>query len=516
MSSTPPPASPTSVTPSSDEPGWFGDGEGNQRFWDGSRWTALVSSRRVFPGRASSTPEPRLVSESPLPADYAPGAAGAAGAGAASAASPAGSTAAAADAPPADLPLAPPTGSPVAPPAGYPLAPPTGAPVAPPTGAPVAPPTGAPVAPPAGPPADAPVPAPRPTSVAGTFAPTSAVPAPPRAATTAASAPTARSTGTAPALRGRSTWPWAALAVAAVLVVAAAVIAGIPGLLIALGVVALVAGLVPLIRAGSAWIPGIRSRTTGGIAAALALVLIAGGAFASSVPAPREDVADPEALEISDPRPVPQATDPANPLPVSADGLVEMVDVTRMSGADAGDTLAAAGFGIAFADAAGGALVRQDVWIVARQDPAAGTRVAPGTTVTLTLSAPAPERIALPVVPKAPDVPSRPGTRPGTQQPGAPADPGTGNGGGGGSPAGPGPTTPGDPAPQPTTDPPTEPIPDPVPTTDPPVEPTTPPVDPPVEPPVDPPVDPPVEPTTPPEVPGTGGDPVPELPPVLG
>ncbi|WP_242460219.1 DUF2510 domain-containing protein, partial [Clavibacter michiganensis] len=75
MSSTPPPVSPTSVTPSSDEPGWFGDGEGNQRFWDGARWTSLVSSRRVFPGRASSTPEPKLISESPLPEDYAPGAA---------------------------------------------------------------------------------------------------------------------------------------------------------------------------------------------------------------------------------------------------------------------------------------------------------------------------------------------------------------------------------------------------------------------------------------------------------
>ncbi|MFT2689473.1 hypothetical protein [Clavibacter zhangzhiyongii] len=70
------------------------------------------------------------------------------------------------------------------------------------------------------------------------------------------------------------------------LVVAAAVIAGIPGLLIALGVVALVAGLIPLIRRGSAWIPGVRSRATGGVAAGLALVLIAGGAVASTVPTP--------------------------------------------------------------------------------------------------------------------------------------------------------------------------------------------------------------------------------------
>ncbi|WP_253255716.1 PASTA domain-containing protein, partial [Clavibacter michiganensis] len=256
--------------------------------------------------------------------------------------------------------------------------------------------------------------------------------APPRPATSAASAPTPRAAATAPALRGRSTWPWAALAVAAVLVVAAAVIAGIPGLLIALGVVALVAGLIPLLRSGAAWIPGIRTRAAGGLATGVALALIAGGAVASALPTPADDVADPDTIEISDSRPVPNATDPANPLPVSADGLVEMVDVTRMSGADAGDTLAASGFGIAFAGTGGGAFVRQDVGIVASQDPAAGTRVAPGTVVTLTLATPAPERIALPVVPKAPDVPSRPGTRPGTGI----FNPGTGGGTGGGGSSG--------------------------------------------------------------------------------
>ncbi|MBM7410407.1 hypothetical protein JOE38_000230 [Clavibacter michiganensis] len=498
MSSTPPPASPTSVTPSSDEPGWFGDGEGNQRFWDGARWTSLVSSRRVFPGRASSTPEPKLISESPLPEDYAPGAA--------PLAPPVGSAVdASVEAPPVGAPLAPPTGAPVAPPAGYAMAPPTGAPATPPTGLPTAPPTGAPLD----------VPAPRTSSVAGSFAP-------PRPATSAASAPTPRAATTAPALRGRSTWPWAALAVAAVLVVAAAVIAGLPGLLIALGVVALIAGLIPLVRSGAAWIPGIRTRAAGGAAAGLALVLIAGGAVASTLPTPSDDVADPDTIEISDSRPVPNATDPANPLPISADGLVEMVDVTRMSGADAGDTLAAAGFGIAFAGSSGGggAFVRQDVGIVASQDPAAGTRVAPGTVVTLTLATPAPDRIALPVVPKAPDVPSRPGTRPGTGtfnpgtgggggNGGGGTDPGTSNPGtGGGSPSQPDPTSPADPEPQPTTDPPTVPTPDP--TTPTPVDP---PVDPPVEPTV-PPVDPP-EPTTPPE-PETPVEPVPETPPAEG
>jgi len=478
MSSTPPPASPTSVTPSSDEPGWFGDGEGNQRYWDGARWTELVSGRRVFPGRASSTPEPKLITESPLPEGYAPGSA----------------------------PIAPPVGSAVdasvdAGPAGAPLAPPTGAPVAPPAGYPMAPPTGAPVG----------VTAPRTSSVAGSFAP-------PRPATSAASAPTPRSAGTAPALRGRSTWPWAALAVAAVLVVAAAVIAGIPGLLIALGVVALVAGLIPLLRDGAAWIPGVRTRATGGVAAGLALVLIAGGAVAATLPTPSDDVADPDTIEISDSRPVPDATDPANPLPISADGLVEMVDVTRMTGADAGDTLAASGFGIAFAGAGGRGFVRQDVGIVASQDPAAGTRVAPGTVVTLTLATAAPERIAVPVVPKAPNIPSRPGTRPGTgtftpgtggdnnggggTDPGTPSDPGTG----GGSPSNPDPTTPTDPEPQPTTDPPTVPTP----------EPTTPaPVDP--EPSPEPPVESP-EPTTPPAPPEpeTPVEPVPETPPAEG
>ncbi|MGJ1633874.1 PASTA domain-containing protein, partial [Clavibacter sepedonicus] len=471
MSSSPPPASPTSVTPSSDEPGWFGDGEGNQRFWDGSRWTELVSGRRVFPGRASSTPEPRMITESPLPEGYAPGTA--------PFAPPAGSAVdASVDAPPAGPPLAPPTGAPVAPPAGYPMAPPSGEPVAPPVGLPMAPPSGAPLGDPA--------PAPRTSSVAGSFAP-------PRPATSAASAPTPRAAATAPALHGRSTWPWAALAVAAVLVVAAAVIAGIPGLLIALGVVALVAGLIPLIRSGAAWIPGIRTRATGGIAAGVALVLIAGGAVASTLPTPTDDVADPDTIEISDSRPVPDATDPANPLPVSADGLVEMVDVTRMSGADAGDTLAASGFGIAFAGGAGGAFVRQDVGIVASQDPAAGTPVAPGTVVTLTLATPAPERIALPVVPKAPDIPSRPGTRPGTGtfNPGTPTDPGTGNGNGGsnGGGSGNGGDTGGGSDPAPTTDP-TNP-----PATDTPTVPTPDPTSPT---PVDPPVDPPVEPTVPP------------------
>ncbi|MBP2457921.1 hypothetical protein ABID70_000485 [Clavibacter michiganensis] len=495
MSSTPPPASPTSVTPSSDEPGWFGDGEGNQRFWDGARWTSLVSSRRVFPGRASSTPEPKLISESPLPEDYAPGSA--------PLAPPAGSAVdASVEAPPLGAPLAPPTGAPVAPPAGYPTAPPTGDPVAPPVGLPMAPPTGAPLD------APAPAPAPRTASVAGSFAP-------PRPATSAASAPAPRAAATAPALRGRSTWPWAALAVAAVLVVAAAVIAGIPGLLIALGVVALIAGLIPLIRRGSAWIPGIRTRTAGGVAAGLALVLIAGGAVASTLPTPTDDVADPDTIEISDSRPVPDATDPANPLPISADGLVEMVDVTRMTGADAGDTLAASGFGIAFAGTGGGAFVRQDVGIVASQDPAAGTRVAPGTVVTLTLATAAPERIALPVVPKAPDVPSRPGTRPGTgtftpgnggggsTNPGTPANPGNG----GGSPSQPDPTQPAEPTSPPATDTPSEPTPDPQP------EPTTPaPVDP--EPSPEPPVESP-EPTTPPE-PETPVEPVPETPPAEG
>ncbi|WP_440696938.1 PASTA domain-containing protein [Clavibacter nebraskensis] len=516
MSSTPPPASPTSVTPASDEPGWFGDGAGDQRFWDGSRWTSLVSGRRVFPGRASSTPEPGLVTESPLPADYAPGVA-AADAAPLTSAGPVGSAVeASVDAPPVGPPLAPPTGSPVAPPAGYPLAPPTGAAVSPPPGSPAAPPAGDPV--------DVPAPAATAASVAGSFAPRSAVPSPPRPATAAASAPTPRSAGTAPALRGRSTWPWAALAVAAVLVVAAAIIAGIPGLLIALGVVALVAGLVPLLRRGSAWIPGVRSRPAGGVAAGLALVLLASGAIASTVRTPGDVVADPDAIEISDARPVPLSTDPANPLPVSADGLVEMVDVTRMTGADAGDTLAAAGFGIAFAGTGGGAFVRQDAGIVASQDPAAGTRVAPGTVVTLTLAVPAPDRIALPVVPKAPDVPTRPGTRPGTQGPGLPSNPNpnpapapeTGGGTGGEEPGGgsgdPGPSDPGPTEPTtPPTQPPTDPVPDPDPTTAPPVDP---------EPTPDPPVEPPA-PTTPPEtppteVPGAGGEPVPELPPVEG
>ncbi|MDO4018580.1 PASTA domain-containing protein [Clavibacter michiganensis] len=475
MSSTPPPVSPTSVTPSSDEPGWFGDGEGNQRFWDGARWTSLVSSRRVFPGRASSTPEPKLISESPLPEDYAPGAA--------PLAPPAGSAVdASVDAGPAGAPLAPPTGAPVAPPAGAPVDPPAGLPMAPPTGAPVAPPAGLPMAPPTGAPLGAP--APRTSSVAGSFAP-------PRPATSAASAPTPRAAATAPALRGRSTWPWAALAVAAVIVVAAAVIAGIPGLLIALGVVALVAGLIPLIRSGAAWIPGVRTRAAGGVAAGLALVLIAGGAVASTLRTPTDEVADPDTIEISDSRPVPDATDPANPLPISADGLVEMVDVTRMTGADAGDTLAASGFGIAFAGAGGGAFVRQDVGIVASQDPAAGTRVAPGTVVTLTLATAAPERIALPVVPKAPNIPSRPGTRPGTGT----FTPGTGGGGTGGGGSGDGGSGSGsdggtgsDPAP--TTDP--QPTTAPVPTTDPVPVPTT---DPEIPVPTDPPA------TTEPEVP---------------
>jgi hypothetical protein len=511
MSSTPPPASPTSVTPESDEPGWFGDGAGDQRFWDGSRWTALVSGRRVFPGRASSTPEPKLITESPLPADYAPGVAAAD----AAPPMPAGSAVeASVDAPPGGPPIAPPTGAPVAPPAGYPLAPPTGAPVTAPRGSSVPP--------PASDPAGAPAPVPSTASAAESFAPRSAVPAPPRPATTAASAPTPRSTGTAPALLGRSTWPWAALAVAAVLVVAAAVIAGIPGLLIALGVVALVAGLVPLVRRGSAWIPGVRSRPAGGVAAGLALVLIASGAVASTARTPGDVVADPDAIEISDSRPVPVSTDPANPLPVSADGLVEMVDVTRMTGADAGDTLAAAGFGIAFAGTGGGAFVRQDVGVVASQDPAAGTRVAPGTVVTLTLAIPAPDRIALPVVPKAPNVPTRPGTRPGTQGPGLPSNPNpnpnpapgsdNGNGGGGTPGDGPGDPAPTDPEPaEPTTPPtqaPTDPVPDP--TTDPPVEP---------EPSPEPPVESPV-PTAPPEPtpvdPGAGGEPVPEPSPVEG
>ncbi|MWJ83323.1 PASTA domain-containing protein, partial [Clavibacter michiganensis] len=296
---------------------------------------------------------------------------------------------------------------------------------------------------------------------------------------------------TAPALRGRSTWPWAALAVAAVIVVAAAVIAGIPGLLIALGVVALVAGLIPLIRSGAAWIPGVRTRAAGGVAAGLALVLIAGGAVASTLRTPTDEVADPDTIEISDSRPVPDATDPANPLPISADGLVEMVDVTRMTGADAGDTLAASGFGIAFAGAGGGAFVRQDVGIVASQDPAAGTRVAPGTVVTLTLATAAPERIALPVVPKAPNIPSRPGTRPGTGT----FTPGTGGGGTGGGGSGDGGSGSGsdggtgsDPAP--TTDP--QPTTAPVPTTDPVPVPTT---DPEIPVPTDPPA------TTEPEVP---------------
>ncbi|RII86148.1 PASTA domain-containing protein, partial [Clavibacter michiganensis] len=222
----------------------------------------------------------------------------------------------------------------------------------------------------------------------------------------------------------------------------------------------------------------IRTRAAGGVAAGLALVLIAGGAVASTLPTPREDVADPDTIEISDSRPVPDATDPANPLPISADGLVEMVDVTRMTGADAGDTLAASGFGIAFAGTGGGAFVRQDVGIVASQDPAAGTRVAPGTVVTLTLATAAPERIALPVVPKAPDVPSRPGTRPGTgtftpgnggsgsgsTNPGTPSNPGNG----GGSPSQPDPTQPAEPTSPPATDTPTVPTPDPQP------EPTTP------------------------------------------
>lgn len=303
------------------------------------------------------------------------------------------------------------------------------------------------------------------------------------------------------------------------LVAAAAVIAGMPGLLIALGVVALVAGIIPLLRSGAAWIPGIRTRAAGGLATGVALALIAGGAVASALPTPADDVADPDPIEISDSRPVPNATDPANPLPVSADGLVEMVDVTRMSGADAGDTLAASGFGIAFAGTGGGAFVRQDVGIVASQDPAAGTRVPPGTVVTLTLATPAPERIALPVVPKSPGVPSRPGTRPGTgifnpgngggtggggSNPGTPSNPGSG----GDTPSQPDPTQPAEPTNPPATDTPTVPTPDPTSPT-----PVEPPVDPPVEPTV-PPVEPP-EPTTPPE-PETPVEPMPETPPSDG
>jgi hypothetical protein len=216
----------------------------------------------------------------------------------------------------------------------------------------------------------------------------------------APAAPTAVVTDTRPSRHPATTWVIAAAVALAVLVTTA--IGGFGGMFVSVGLVALVTALYPLFTGRRSWVPALATRPRNSVTAAGAILLLIIGAavpVAASAPGPRQ--ADAISASAS-PTPSPTPTPSATPIPVVH--VVE--DVSTKSATGARSLLREAGYVVQYVLESGEVPSVTDGMTVKSQSPAPGSRIDAGSTVTLTLLAPAPAPTVEPTVAPAPAAPA--------------------------------------------------------------------------------------------------------------
>ncbi|MFT7765938.1 PASTA domain-containing protein [Clavibacter tessellarius] len=209
-------------------------------------------------------------------------------------------------------------------------------------------------------------------------------------------APTAVLTDTRPSRHPATTWVIAAVVALAVLITTA--VGGFGGMFVSVGLVALVTALYPLFTGRRSWVPALATRPRNSATAAGAILLLIIGAavpVAASAPGPRPA----EAISASaSPTPSPTPTPSATPTPVVH--VVE--DVSAKTATDARSLLREAGYVVQYVLDSGEKTALTNGMTVKSQSPAPGSRVDAGSTVTLTLLAPAPAPTVEPTVAPAP------------------------------------------------------------------------------------------------------------------
>lgn len=237
---------------------------------------------------------------------------------------------------------------------------------------------------------------------------TVAAPVPSRQAAIAApvthAAPASVITDTRPSRHPATTWVITSVVALAVLIITA--LGGFGGMFVSLGLVGIATALYPYATGRRSWIPILTTRSRNGIAAVGAAVLIVIGAtvpVAASAPAPRQT----DAISASA-----SSTPSASPTPTPTPVVHVVEDVNAKSASDARTLLREAGYVVQYVLESGGVPSVTDGMTVKSQSPVAGSRFDAGSTVTLVLLAPAPTPTPEPTV--APTVAPAP-------QPAAPA-----------------------------------------------------------------------------------------------
>jgi hypothetical protein len=221
-----------------------------------------------------------------------------------------------------------------------------------------------------------------------------------RGAAAAAAAPAAAAATTAvgadrrPGIHSAATWVIASVAALVMLISSAG--GGYRGMFVSVGLVALAAALYPVVLGRRGFVPALTSRQRGtATAVGAVLLLIIGAALpagsSGSAPAPAV------AAEVT-------STPTASPTPTATPTAVVHVveDVNAKTATDARALLREAGYVVQYVLDSGGLTSVTDGMTVKSQSPVAGSRVDAGSTVTLTLLAPAPEPTVEPTVAPAP------------------------------------------------------------------------------------------------------------------
>ncbi|MWJ84049.1 hypothetical protein DOU03_16230, partial [Clavibacter michiganensis subsp. michiganensis] len=225
---------------------------------------------------------------------------------------------------------------------------------------------------------------------------TVAMPVPPRQAAIAAPvapaapAPAPLLADTRPGIHPAATWIVASVAALVILISAAG--GGFRGMFVSVGLVALAAALYTVVFGRRGFVPALTSRPRGtATAVGAVLLLIIGSALpagaSGSAPAPAL-----AATASASPSPTPTPT--ATPTPVVH--VVE--DVNAKTATDARTLLREAGYVVQYVLESGEATSVTDGMTVKSQSPVAGSRTDAGSTVTLTLLAPAPTPTPEPTV----------------------------------------------------------------------------------------------------------------------
>ncbi|QOD42927.1 PASTA domain-containing protein [Clavibacter zhangzhiyongii] len=206
---------------------------------------------------------------------------------------------------------------------------------------------------------------------------------------------------------------WIVASVAALVILLSTAIGGFRGMFVSVGLVALAAALYTVVLGRRGFVPALTSRPRGTATAVGAVLLLVIGAVlpaggSGSAPAPAV-----AAVATATPSPTP--TPSATPTPVVH--VVE--DVSAKSATDARTLLREAGYLVQYVLESGEKTSPTDGMTVKSQSPTPGSRVDAGSTVTLTLLAPAPAPTVQPTVAPAPaPAPAAPAPAP---KPAAPA-----------------------------------------------------------------------------------------------